>query len=60
MSCGRNTTKADHGKEVTGSPLKCGVPLYFTDGGPKVVRTEVVLCSACGEAGRALEEATKP
>ena len=39
MACGRET--ADHGR---GSErLRCGTPLYFTDGGPKVVRTEFVL-----------------
>jgi hypothetical protein len=56
MSCGRETT--DHGR---GSErLRCGTPLYFTDGGPKVVRTEFVRCKGCREAEKALEEATKP
>ena len=56
MACGRETT--DHGR---GSErLRCGTPLYFTDGGPKVVRTEVVLCNACQEVVHTLEEATKP
>lgn len=60
MACGRDTSKIDHGHDVTGSPLRCGTPLYYTEGGPKVTRTEVVLCHACYEASRALEEATRP
>jgi hypothetical protein len=52
MSCGRETT--DHGR---GSErLRCGVPLYFTDGGPKVVRTEFVRCAACKSQEMTLEE----
>lgn len=61
MACGKETSKADHGHDVTGSPLKCGTPLYYTEfTGGKVSRTEVVLCHACHEAAQALEEATKP
>jgi hypothetical protein len=60
VTCNRSTTKEDHGHDVSGAPLRCGTPLYYTEGGPKVVRTEIVLCHACYEAARALEEATKP
>jgi len=56
MACGRETT--DHGRGP--ERLRCGVPLYFTDGGPKVVRTEFVRCAACKQQESALEEATKP
>jgi hypothetical protein len=59
MSCGKVITKFGSGHEFEGT-LKCGTMLYHTDGGPKVVRIEVVLCSICREAVRALEEATKP
>ena len=34
--------------------------LYFTDGGPKVVRTEFVLCRVCKAAEDALESTTRP
>jgi hypothetical protein len=60
MTCNRATTKKDHGHDVSGAPLRCGTPLYYTDGGPKVVRTEIVRCEGCREAEKALEEATKP
>ena len=56
MACGRETT--DHGRGP--ERLRCGVPLYFTDGGPKVVRTEFVLCRACKVAEEALESTTRP
>lgn len=56
--CRKVTSKADHGHDVTGDPLRCGTPLYY--GLNKVERTEIVLCHDCCEAVRALEEATKP
>jgi len=60
MSCGRETTKADHGHDVIGSPFRCGTPLYYTGANGKAERTEIILCTACYEAAKALEEATKP
>lgn len=60
MACGKATSKADHGHEVTGNPLRCGTPLYYTEGGPKVVRTEIVRCAGCKAQESALEEATRP
>jgi hypothetical protein len=60
MACGKDTNKADHGHDVSGTPLRCGTPLYYTDDGPKVVRTEIVRCAACKSQESALEEATKP
>ena len=57
--CGLAAPSATH--NVEGVPIKCGTPLYYTEiPGGKVTRTEVVLCRACHEAAKALEEATKP
>jgi hypothetical protein len=68
MPCGTATSKTDHGHDVEGSPLKCGVLLHYTEyPGGKVTRTETILCHACYKAAKAvidetlaLEEATRP
>lgn len=60
MACGKDTHKSDHGHDVSGTPLRCGTPIYYTDGGPKVVRTEIVLCEVCKAQETALEAVTRP
>lgn len=48
MACNQPTTKDDHGLEVEGAPLKCGMNLYWCDPKTKkVTRTQTVLCLLC-------------